>query len=268
MTNAHSMDFYHAAIKSVDADACDIRQPDISGKNAKIFFADVLKDTYVYRFTDVYFIRRNNKISQLLALCDVPAPRTTVHCYMKTWFEKYKYCPAPTLQERINKGMSPDEILDVYKDAMRIQYQISKIDLSELSDVPNMYYHMIYTKRIHEHLPPIVSHVSAAIIYALSRSGKTYLFHNDLNPGNILVSNDNRVSCLLDLDGINITNTPFSLIRTMQSYPDLKYNELLNFYEELTRQKIHKTRVLTMLKLLRIASVSRHKFEDMFKASR
>lgn len=75
MINSHSIDFYHAAIKSVDAYACDIRQPEICGKTATIFFADVLDKTKVYRFTDNYFIRRNNKISQLLALCDVPAPR-------------------------------------------------------------------------------------------------------------------------------------------------------------------------------------------------
>ena len=41
------MEFYHAAIKSVDADACDIRQPEHVGKNAQIFFADVLNETYV-----------------------------------------------------------------------------------------------------------------------------------------------------------------------------------------------------------------------------
>ena len=268
MINSHSLDFYHAAIKSVDANACDIRQPEICGKNAKIFFADVLTETYVYRFTDEYFIRRNNRISQLLALCDVPAPHTTIHCYMKTLFEKYKYCPAPTLRERINAGISHNKIFDIYKDTLRIQYQISKIDISELSDLSNMYYHNIYSKRTHEQLPPIVSHLASATIYALSRSGKMHLFHNDLNPGNILVSNDNRVSCLLDLDGINISNTPFSLIRTIQSYPDLNHGELLDFYEELTQQKLPKAKILAMLKLLQAASISRHKFEDIFNISR
>lgn len=268
MKNSHSMEFYHAAIKSVDADACDIRQPELVGKNAQIFFADVLNETYVYRFTDEYFIRRNNRISQLLALCDVPAPRTTIHCYMKTLFEKYRYCPDLTLKERIDAGMSDSEILDVYKDTLRVQYQISKIDISELSDVSNMYYHTIYSKRTIEQLPPVVSHVSAAIMFALSRSGKMYLFHNDLNPGNILVSKDNRVSYLIDLDGINISNTTFSLIRTIQSLPNLKYGELLDFYEELTHQKLPKVKILAMLKLLQTASIARRKFEQAFNITR
>lgn len=264
----YNLDFYHAAIKSVDADVHNIRQPEICGNVAKIFFADVSNETYVYRFTDEYFIRRNNKISQLLTRYDVPAPQTTIHCYMETLFEKYKYCPATTLRERINAGMRHDEIFDVYKDTLRIQYKISKIDISELSDVSNTYYHSIYSKHRLKQLPPIVSNIASAIIFALSRSGKMHLFHNDLNPGNILVSNDNRVSYLLDLDGINISNTEFSLIRTIQSYPDLKYNELLDFYEDLTHQKLPKVKILTMLKLLQAASVSRHKFEDIFNISR
>lgn len=262
------MDFYRAAIKSVDADACDIRTPKIAGKNAHVFFADVARDTYVYRFTDEYFIRRNHKISQLLALCDVPAPRTTVHCYMKTLFEKYKYCPDPTLQERIIAGMTDDDIVAVYQDVLRAQYQMSKIDIRELADVPNKYYYNIYSKRTRTELPPIVSHASIATIFTLSRSGEMHLFHNDLNPGNILVSNDNRVSYLLDLDGINICNTPFSLIRMIQSCPVSRYRELLNFYEELTKQKHTKFQVLTMLNLLQSASIARRKFEHAFNITR
>lgn len=268
MINSHSLDFYHAAIKSVDADACDIRTPQLMGKNAQVFFADVGRDTYVYRFTDEYFIRRNHKISHLLALCDVPVPRTTVQCYMKTLFEKYKYCPDPTLQERIIAGMSDNDVITIYKDVLRAQYQMSKIDMSDLTDVPNKYYYSIYLKRTLTQLPPIVSHASIAIIFALSRSGKMHLFHNDLNPGNILVSTDNRVSYLLDLDGINVCNTPFSLIRLIQSCPALQYSELLEFYEELTKQKLPKIQILAMLNFLRTASATRHKFEHTFNISR
>lgn len=268
MLNSHSLDFYHAAIKSVDADACDIRTPQIAGKNAQVFFADVGRDTYVYRFTDEYFIRRNHKISHLLALCDVPAPQTTIQCYMKTLFEKYKYCPDPTLQERIIAGISGDDIINVYKDALRAQYQMSRIDMDELSNVPNKHYYSIYLKRTLKELPPIVSHASIATIFALSRSGKMHLFHNDLNPGNILVSDDNRVSYLLDLDGINVSNTPFSLIRLIQSCPVLQYRELLEFYEELTKQKLPKVQILAMLNFLRTASIARHKFEHIFNISR
>lgn len=268
MINSHSLDFYHAAIKSVDADACDIRTPQLMGKNAQVFFADVGRDTYVYRFTDEYFIRRNHKISHLLALCDVPAPRTTVRCYMKTLFEKYKYCPDQTLQERIIAGMSDNDIIAVYKDVLRAQYQMSKIDLQELSDVPNKYYYSIYLKRTLTELPPIVSHASIATIFALSRIGQMHLLHNDLNPGNILVSADNRVSYLLDLDGINISNAPFSLIRMIQACPTLQYRELLEFYEELTKQKLPKIQILAMLNFLRTASAARHKFERVFNISR
>lgn len=268
MTNSHSMDFYHAAIKSVDAGAADIRQPQIAGKNARIFFADVGRDTYVYRFTNEYFIRRNHKISHLLALCDVPAPRTTIQCYMKTLFEKYKYRPGTTLRERITTGISDDDIINVYKDVLRAQYQISKIDMNELSDVPNKYYYNIYLKRTLTELPPIVSHASIATIFALSRSGKLHLFHNDLNPGNILVSDDNRASYLLDLDGINVSNTPFSMIRLIQSCPVSQYRELLDFYEELTKQKLPKVQILAMLNFLRTASIARHKFEYIFNISR
>ena len=95
-----------------------------------------------------------------------------------------------------------------------------------------------------------------------------YLFHNDLNPGNILVSKDNRVSYLIDLDGINISNTTFSLIRTIQSLPNLKYGELLDFYEELTHQKLPKAKILAMLKLLQTASIARRGFEQVFNITR
>jgi len=268
MITSHSMDFYHAAIKSVDADACNIRQPEVRGKVAMVFFADVGHDTYVYRFTDEFFIRRNNKISLLLALCDVPAPQTTIQCYMKTLFEKYKYRPGTTLCERITAGISDDDIINIYKDVLRVQYQISKIDINELSNVPNKYYCSLYLKRTLKELPPVISHASIATIFALSRSGKMHLFHNDLNPGNILVSDDNRASYLLDLDGINVSNTPFSLIRLIQSCPVLQYRELLEFYEELTKQKLPKVQILTMLNILRTASIARHKFEHIFNISR
>ncbi len=268
MMQHHSTDFYHAAIKSVDACACDIRKPKLMGKIAQVFFADVGPDTYVYRFTDEYFIRRNYKISRLLALCDVPAPRTTVQCYMKTLFEKYKYCPGPTLQEAITTGISDEDIITVYKDVLRAQHQISKIDMNELTGIPNKYYSNIYLKRTLTELPPIVSHASIAAMFVFSRTGKMHLFHNDLNPGNILVSDDNRVSYLLDLDGINVCNTPFSLIRLIQSCPVLQYRELLEFYEELTKQKLPKVQILAMLNLLRTASTARRKFEHIFNISR
>lgn len=246
------MDFYYAAIKSVDADAYDIRQPAICGKTAKIFFADVCDKIKVYRFTDNFFIRRNNKISQLLALCDIPAPRVQTCCYMRTWFETYDYHPDKTMYEHnLESPLSDQEKFTIYQELMKIEYAISKISMSDIGNMPYKFYSQIYHVKYKEASTAPVAAARSAAIYAISRMGKMHLFHNDPTPGNILLSPDRHVSCLIDLDGMCVSNTYFALIKMLQYCPDYMWSDLLRYYETISRQKLPNTMIISTMELLR-----------------
>lgn len=252
MTDNKDLNFYYSAIKSIDSGANNLRQPEIGGRNATVFFADVDQETYVYRFTDKPFIQRNQQIGSLLAQNNICAPRPVLCEYNNTYFEKYLYNAGKTMYEHnASAPLSEQESFNIYKELMQTEYNISAIPVSSLGNIKYKFYSEIYSaKHSAKHAYPIAQ-VMDIVMHMLSRAGEMRLFHNDPTPTNILLTHDKHISCMLDLDSICISNTYFALIKMLQYCPEYMWSDLLRYYADISHQPHPNNWVALTIKLLR-----------------
>lgn len=261
MINRHSNDFFRAAIKSLHPGAWDIRVPPVPGNDAHVFFADTPNGTFVYKFNSREIIMRNRVVSNVLRLYDIPAPVSTAHAYMKTYFESYPYCPAKTLYEHMSNGISDEKIFNVYRAIVKIQYKLSQIDPREFTLTRDRYFSQIYRTNIRRHLWTPVADACAYLVFALSRYGRQRFFHNDLHPKNILVSDDGHLVQILDLDAVAMSNVHFSMIKMLQSYPLDNGDALIDEYEFLAQRRMSRAAITAGTQFMRFASIRRKKLD-------
>lgn len=261
MTNRHSIDFFHAAIKNLHPDALDIRIPPVPGNDAHVFFADTPRGTFVYKFNSREIIMRNRIVGEVLRLYDIPAPVSTAHAYMHTYFESYPYCPAKTLYEHMDTGISDEKIFNVYKEIVKIQYKLSQIDPREFALTRDRYFSQIYKTNIRHHLWTPVANACAYLVFVLSRYGRQRFFHNDLHPKNILVSDDGQLVQVLDLDAVAMSNVHFSMMKMLQSYPLNNGGALIDEYESMAKRRLSRAAIAAGTHFMRFASAQRQKID-------
>ena len=245
-----SIKFYHSAIENVFPDAWNIRKPVVPGGVSPVFLCDTSSGTKVCRFSERKIIFRNQDVSYLLNLHNIPVPKTRIHAYIDTWFESYDYCPAPTFFEHINAGMMDAEIFDIYKHATDIQRQ--------LSDIPPVYFQPSNYKHMHEifvatqklRIHPTLARVYGAIHKLFSNNGDLRVLHNDLNNKNILVDDNKHVVRLIDLDAVALCNESFSVMMTLRTYPLTNNLEYMEYYEDTMGRKINRSAITKGLKIL------------------
>ncbi len=246
----HSDAFYHSAIKNAFPNSWNLRTPHVPGGVSPVFMCDTPCGTYVCRFSDYDIVFRNHRASNLLALHDIPTPRTTIHAYLDSWFESYEYCPSPTFFERAEKSMSDAEIFDIYKQATDIQRQISDIPPADFKPERGKYMHEIFTTTQKMRVHPILAHTYGFVHRMFSNNGTMRIFHNDLNSKNILVDDNLCVSRLIDLDAIALCNESFSVLMTLRTYPLNNYDEYMDYYEDTMQRRINRRAIMGGLRFL------------------
>lgn len=246
----HSKEFYHAAIKNAFSDAWDVRKPIVPGGVSPVFLCDTPSGTKVCRFSEYEIVFRNRHVSDILNLYNIPAPHARVHTYLDTWFELYNYCPAPTLFEHIKAGMTDAEIFDIYKQATNIQRQISDISPAHFKSSKYKYMHEIFVATQKMRVHPLLAQAYGAIHKLFSYTDEMRLLHNDLNSKNILVDNNKKIACLIDLDAVALCNESFSVMMTLRTYPLGNNLEYMEYYEDTMGRKINRSAIINGLKIL------------------
>ncbi len=246
----HSDEFYHAAIKNTFPDSWGVRKPDIPGTVSPVFLCDTLSGTHVCRFSEPELVFHNKVVSDLLTIYEIPVPQTQIHAYLDSWFETYEWCPAPTLYEWIQAGMSDRAIFKTYQHAINTQNKISQIPIDEFKPRTHRYASEVFVTTQKMRVQPALANVYGFVHKAFADRGQMRLLHNDLYEKNILVNCDKKLAGLIDLDSVSLCNESFSVLLTLQEYPLDNYSEFMDYYEDTTGRAIKRRAIMHGLKLL------------------
>lgn len=247
----HSTIFYHSAIKNLYPDARNIRTPLVAGMTSPVFLADTNVETVVFKFNDCDMIQRNHTISQILRIADVPAPYTQTHRYLDACFETYQYCPDRTVFEHINANIVPSKLFHIFSNAMRVQYQMTKIDVSGLNLGTKKYFSDVLLSNLRNKLCTTKILPYWLFVRTMSRGGPQYLIHNDLHSKNMLATADGDLSRIIDLDAVAVGNETFATIMVLRHYPLANADELMEYYEDISHHKLNRPAISAALNLIR-----------------
>ncbi len=250
--------FYLDAIKFVDTNAKHIRQPNGTHTGTVVFFADTDLNTFVYRFPIKSLALKNHNLVPWLKRYNIPTPKATLYNYCGTLFEKYTYDTNKTMFEHnMSSHLSDYELFTIYQECMQIEYNISKIPVSNVDKIAHKSYsRLYYTSYIAKHKKIINTIIKTAIIYIMSHIGEMRFFHNDINPMNVLLTPDKHVFSVIDVDGISLTNTYFALINMLRFAPQHMWMDLLRYYEKISHKQQPKKLVITTMKLITLIKKS------------
>lgn len=197
-------------------------------------------------------LARNAWVARILNDHDIPAPRTSIHGQGNVWFESYSYCPDKTLYEHIALSNSDVCVFTAFQNLLSLEHKMSQIDVNEFRPAHYRHFYEMHKANMKNLFNPSLATFYSTFTYLLSQYGTLRLFHNDLHAKNVLISNDNNISHILDLDAVALSNENFCLTMLLRHYPGPKsdYKHLLNFYEELVRRKVNRRVILGTLKIL------------------
>lgn len=249
--SSYSDDFYRAAITTAYPGAVNVRKPVVSGGVSPVFLCDTKTNTVVCRFSKPEIIFHNNDVSNLLKTYSVPVPTTSVHSFLDVWFESYSYCPSATLHERIAAGMPNKDIFDVYKQAIDVQHKISGIPVSLFSPQYGRHMSEVFTATQAMRVCDPLAKLYGATHRLFSDRGEMRLLHNDIYSKNMLVCDDGKLDCLIDLDAVALCNESFSVLLALRMYPLNNYREYMDCYEDTMRRKLNRVAIENGLKILK-----------------
>lgn len=242
--------FYSDAIRKTFPYAWNVRAPIIPGGVCPVFLCDTPEGTIVCRFSSYNIAYRNKTLGDLLYTYNIPAPRTCVHLYGGRWFESYEYCPEQTLCEHMYHGISDKQMFDVYKQIIKIQKQISDIPVSLFKPIACKDMHQVFVENQRMRVQPTLARVYGAVHKLFSNHGEQRLFHNDLDPRNVLVDDYGNLTKLIDLDAIAVCNESFSVMMMLRVCPLKNRSELMDIYEDTMQRKINRPAITGGLKIL------------------
>lgn len=258
----HSTEFYHTAIKSLYPDATNIRTPDVPGGISPLFLADTANGTQVCKFNDADIVRRNHIISGALNSYGVPVPRTQTHAYQDAHLETYEYCPEKTLFEHINNDMSDDKIFGIYTQILNALHQMTQVDIDSLNLGDKKHFSDIYIANTRNNLPLKLVLPYSVFVNLMSRPGKQYLIHNDINTKNVLATSDGKLARILDLDPISVGNEVFAILILLRYCPLDAHKTLMEYYQDISGHKLPQMTITQTLRFLGKIRGTRRAFDN------
>jgi hypothetical protein len=232
-------------------DARNIALPEINGHSKVVLIGETNTGRRVWKFNSKSMIVKNQIVGKLLHAYDIPAPRATIHDFENLYFESYQYSENKTLYEAIGAGLPANQIRNVFMDALRNQYLISKISAPHLQD---MDCGTFYRTTASDMSQKSIMVKTLPFFIKLLNYGQQNLYHTDLTPKNILVTPDGEFASIIDLDSVCFASLSLGLGMCITKYMQMDGNphELYDFYEAVSGQKINRRELTTIAKALGI----------------
>lgn len=247
-----SDEFYHTAIRNKFPDAENIKNPNVPGKDARVFLFQTQNGPRVCRFNEAPIIVRNYKLTHELYDFGVPIKPTVPHVYLGQYFESYEYDPHPTLRECI-KTMSTQQIHDTYKSALCIQQYISSFPTQNIDKFAGTHFMDVYNINMPHHVNNrIMQHMYRTLYKHFSVGKQMYVMHGDLTPSNMLVSDDRHsIVRLIDFDAISICNENMAIFGMLRQYPLDDIDEFIEYYQDISGHTLNRREIIRMLNLFK-----------------
>ena len=238
--NQKKQNLYYDAIYSVYPDATDIHTPRLSGSLNNVLMANTGSGERVFKFSDEDLVIKNAKVSYLYNRYQIPAPRIIPQDYKKLYFEDYEKISGITLYEAIKDGIGADQVKSVYRQVVDLLYKMEKVQPEMLKNGNMHAAHTIAAKHTIKTHGLLIGQLVWMAVYLANNNGRDKfnkgIYHFDLSPKNILISNDGKLKALLDMDSVGICSLSFAfgmLAARYQQY-GMDITDLFKYYNTLS----------------------------------
>ena len=154
-------------------------------------------------------------------------------------FSIHKKIKGQALTEKMN-SMSPEEIKQVSKEVAEFMVELHNIkyDKSEIFKANNIGLNLVdfLDELIEKHLNP-----EDKVFWKykeFKNKDNNCLVHGDLNPGNIIVDENNHISAIIDFGFAGFGNKYFDISRIIGRLPEDFKNEIISSYEQFSNSKL------------------------------
>ncbi len=225
---------YTDAILNSYPNATNIREPELYGSLHNVRLADIGDTTRVFKFSDEDLVLKNCKVSYLYKIRHIPAPIITVGDHNNLAFEDYVAIEGITLFDAIKKGIGHEQIQQIYRDIVDLIMKMERLypDVLGSGKMHNAYEiagaHATRTHGI------TIGQLAKLLVFLANLNGKDMgLYHFDLGPKNIIVSNDGKFKSLIDMDSVGCCskNFAFGMLAARYNQIGMDMRDLFKYYD-------------------------------------
>lgn len=245
--------FYQDAIRSRRGDATNIREPRIRGSQRNVLFADTPDGARVFKFSSPELVVKDEKISNQYKMAGIPVPNITSHQYRGLSFEEYPIIPGRTLYEAIGDGIGADDIRRIYRQILDNFAKMARVRAGSLPHENINLAHYVARENVSTANNRTLGNVIWMLVYLMNLGADKNigLFHFDITPKNVIISDDGHLAGFIDIETVGICNKNFAFGMMAAKYQQLGFdiNELVDYYENITGDKLNRTRIATISNL-------------------
>ncbi len=229
-------------IQTVCPNAERITAPNIRGGQNNVLIANTPNETTVFKFGDEKLVKKNQAVSKLYKIRDIPAPTITADNVDNVYYEKYRILPGKTLFEAIQDGMTDEQIKQVYHEIL--------VEFEKMSHISPAYINKHLTGAVHDIARINVSRANnkllgqlcTVIVYFanIGKASEMALYHSDITPKNVIVSDDGHLVGFVDMDNVCICNKKHAFGMMAAKYHELGFdiNELMDEYYKVSSEHL------------------------------
>lgn len=186
-----------------------IEEPKFSGMVHPVFIVTLKDQKKIFRFSDEKCAKRNQTISGILKQYNIHAPEPQIRKFGNDYCEIYPFIDGTTLYERVSQGMSPEQIDKVYKQIVDLCFKFAEIPTNLIPDDEK------YKQPRHK---------LKLLYFKIMNLAPEKVYHQDLNPKNIILDKNDNLYAVLDLDAITKAPLVLAFIDLMRSSNRLGYS--------------------------------------------
>ena len=227
----------------------EIYTPVITGAQRNVLIAKTNDGEMVFKFGNKDLVEKNATVSKLYNIRGIHVPLVTAHNINGVSFELYKKVPGQTLYEAIQKGMSKEQIKHVYNDVLT--------EFAKMSFIHPAYVNQHLKRNVHDIAYTNISVVNNSTLAKLFM-GLVYIinigptenkriFHSDITPKNIIVSDKGDFLSFVDMDNVCVCNKNYAFSIMAAKYKELGFEveELIDNYRKISQQNLPANNIIT-----------------------
>lgn len=216
---------YVNAIKNTIKNVYDITEPNVLGLDSRVLIAHTPNKKIVCKFDNEMMCRRDRYVSNIIYRAGINTPKTQIKNHNGVHFVTYEYNPNKTLAEWLDLGFPRDLVHNIYCDAFKMIYKISRVSVPPRKQTREMF----------------ASDQDFTFNKILGTN--VAMYHNDLHAGNIIISDDWCFDGLIDISAITLTTTNMFLARAWIKYPADDFPNMLKYWAQISGQEMDEKRV-------------------------
>ena len=243
-------------IKSIYPNITNVQTPVISGAQDNILIANLDGADTVFKFSDVNLSKKNAAVCKLYAEYGIPVPAISAKYADGIYFEQYTKIAGKTLFEAINDGMPINQIKQIYHEILINFEKMSHISPTCISTHLKSKVHEIARINVSNANDKVLAKICILIVYLLNIGKKSNigLYHSDITPKNVIISEDGHLQGFIDADNICICtkNHAFGMMAAKYEEMGFDINDLMTDYYKISSERLPVNNITSRVKVANI----------------